>query len=485
MKHSIIKNNIQKSLFNKLKKINGIISVTLVGSFVNKNNLSGISDIDTVVICKSLNYKKFLQCQESVKEINLEKCGLPDHRLKINNTFGPLKFDEKKIVVIHLMIYDIVRHYDHVTFSPFTCFDWERSKTKMGLSLKEIYPVGTLQFRDFIEVRRGINNYIKDLEKKVVSYREYTFNSGKIKQRKKFKSLDNRHVGEFCYHIFRNLTSNYLKLINRNNLYYKDEDITKEIKRLLHRDTSYMKNFKTICSIKSERSDHFPKGTLNVAKRFIADFEGEISLEWNKAIPVYFFRHFKTRLNDGTFLGQKRNPGVILSEQQSIENYSIESIYSSPMKRCIETSKIIWGDLVPIIDERLLEINYGDAEGLTYKQLVELYPEMISMWDKGLDPSFPNGENTKDIDVRLDSFLNHLKVDISNKNRTSIGVVTHNGILRCLIGKSFSLNQKEWFKLKIPHNTALEFLYFKNHFYPNIHRNLISKIFSKIGWFKI
>ena len=120
MKHLIIKNNIQKSLFNKLKKINGIISVTLVGSFVNKNDLSGISDIDTVVICKSLNYEKFLQCQESVKEIDLEKCGLPDHRLKINNTFGPLKFDEKKIVVIHLMIYDIVRHRDHVTFSPFT-----------------------------------------------------------------------------------------------------------------------------------------------------------------------------------------------------------------------------------------------------------------------------------------------------------------------------------------------------------------------------
>ena len=484
MKHSIIKNNIQKSLFNKLKKINGIISVTLVGSFVNKNDLSGISDIDTVVICKSLNYKKFLQCQESVKEIDLEKCGLPDHRLKINNTFGPLKFDEKKIVVIHLMIYDIVSHRDHVTFSPFTCFDWERSKTKMGLSLKKIYPVGTLQFRDFIEVRRGINNYIKDLEKKVISYREYTFNSGKIKQRKKFKSLDNRHVGEFCYHIFRNLTSNYLKLINRKNLYYKDEDITKEIKRLFHRDTSYVENFKTICSIKSDRSDHFPKGTLSIAKRFVADFEGKIFSEWNKTVPVHFYRHFKTKLNDGTFLGQKRNPEVILSEQQSIGNYSIERIYSSPMQRCIETSKIIWGDTVPIIDERLLEINYGDAEGLTYKQLAKLYPEIIAGWNKGFDPSFPNGENTKDVDVRLESFLCHLKVDISNNNRKSIGVVTHNGILRCLIGKSFGLNQKEWFKLEIPYNTALEFLYFKNNFYPNIHRNLISKIFNRIGWFK-
>ena len=484
MKYSLIKNNIQKSLFNKLKKINGVISITLVGSFVNQNDLSGISDIDTIVICKSLNYKKFLKCQESVREIDLEKCGLPNHKLKINNTFGPLKFDGKKLVVIHLMIYDIVRHYDHVTFSPFTCFDWERSKTKMGLSLKEIYPVGTLQIRDFKEVRRGIDNYINDLERKVISYREYNFNSGKIKQRKKFKPLDNRHVGEFCYHIFRNLTSNYLKLINRNNLFYSEEKIIKEIKRLFHGEMSYVKNFKTISLLKSNRSDHFPKETLNVAKRFLADFENRIFSEWDKAIPVYFFRHFKTKLNDGTFLGQKRNPGVILSKHQSIENYSIERVYSSPMRRCLETSKIIWRDIVPVIDERLVEINYGDAEGLTYKQLAELYPEMIAGWNKGTDLSFPNGENTKDVDDRFESFLNYLKVDIFNKNCRSIGVVTHNSVLRCLIGKSFGLKTKEWFKLKIPHNTALEFLYFKNNFYPNINRNLISKIFNRIGRFK-
>ena len=154
------------------------------------------------------------------------------------------------------------------------------------------------------------------------------------------------------------------------------------------------------------------------------------------------------------------------------------------MRRCLETSKIIWRDIAPVIDERLVEINYGDAEGLTYKQLAELYPEMIAGWNKGTDLSFPNGENTKDVDDRFESFLNFLRVDIFNKNCKSIGVVTHNSVLRCLIGKSFGLKPKEWFKLKIPHNTALEFLYFKNNFHPNINRNLISKIFNRIGRFK-
>ena len=43
--------------------------------------------------------------------------------------------------------------------------------------------------------------------------------------------------------------------------------------------------------------------------------------------------------------------------------------------------------------------------------------------------SFPNGENTKDVYDRFKSFLNHLKVDIFNKNCKSVGVVTHNSIL--------------------------------------------------------
>ena len=54
-----VKKKIKLEIFNKISEIDDIISITIVGSFIDKNDLSGISDIDVIVICKSLNKKKF------------------------------------------------------------------------------------------------------------------------------------------------------------------------------------------------------------------------------------------------------------------------------------------------------------------------------------------------------------------------------------------------------------------------------------------
>ena len=110
MQASEVKLKIQKAIFDKLINTNNVLSVTIVGSFVDNDDLSGISDIDTVVICKNLNRKVFNQCVNNVKTIDLQNCGLSNHELLINTTFGPLKFDRPKVAVIHLMIYDIYLH---------------------------------------------------------------------------------------------------------------------------------------------------------------------------------------------------------------------------------------------------------------------------------------------------------------------------------------------------------------------------------------
>ena len=167
MKTSDIKINIKKSLFEKLGRIQDVVSVTIVGSFVEREDLTGISDIDTVVICKSLNKKLFDTCIDAVNSIDLNECGLVNYTLKINPTFGPLKFDQPNLAVIHLMIYDINAHRKHVLASPFTCFDWERSQTVLGVTLKRIFPVGVLQNRDFLEVRRSLDNYLDDLKNNI------------------------------------------------------------------------------------------------------------------------------------------------------------------------------------------------------------------------------------------------------------------------------------------------------------------------------
>ena len=110
MNQTQIKQRIRQELFQKLNNIKDVISVTIVGSFVNQEDLAGISDIDTVVLCKSLNKSLFHSCIRAASNINLKKCGLDNYHLEINPTFGPLKFDKPNLAVIHLMIYDVYAH---------------------------------------------------------------------------------------------------------------------------------------------------------------------------------------------------------------------------------------------------------------------------------------------------------------------------------------------------------------------------------------
>ena len=100
---------------------------------------------------------------------------LKKRKLKINNFFGPVKFNSKKFLTIHLMIYDVNGHKKHCTNSPFTCFDWQKSAFYKGKSLKNIYPIFNIQFRDFFEARRNSLEYMNDLEKNIISIRKYIF----------------------------------------------------------------------------------------------------------------------------------------------------------------------------------------------------------------------------------------------------------------------------------------------------------------------
>ena len=483
MKIEKIKEKIRQKLFQTLGKINGVVSVTLVGSFVDKEDLTGISDIDTVVICKSLDKKLFYSCLNSVENIDLKNCGLSDYSLKINPTFGPLKFDRSNLVVIHLMVYDIDAHRRHVLASPFTCFDWERTKTVVGPSLKEIFPVGMLQYRDFIEARRSLNNYLDDLSNSVISYREYDFDGGDLVEIKKNKTLDKLHQGEYVYHIVRNLIANYLKLSNNKNEFYSNKQIKEGILKLFP-ESGHMhaKTFDAIAKIKTQRADNYPLDTVEWANFFLKEFEQNLILEWSDSIHISFIRHFKTNLNDRSYLGQGRDPDIDTTKDCGLINASITKLFSSPLRRCVQSAKIIFQDMQIVTDDRLLEFDYGEAEGLSYKQLVMEYPEIAVAWKNSEDPKFPDGENTNDVNDRLNSFLDDLSCSINNNPNESIGIVTHNGILRCLIGNAFGLDMKEWYKLVIPHGIQLEFLFCKNRFYSNISRNLSANILQNIGY---
>ena len=337
MKDSKLKNKIKKLIFYNLSKIQNVKSVTITGSFNQNKRVMEISDIDTIVIVDKLNQNIFNKCINSIKKINLKKIFNEDVNLIINSSFGPLKFnDYGKNLIIHIMIYDITGHIQHCINSPFTCYDWERSQTVYGFSLKNIYPVGSLQYRDFLEVRRSLNNYLEDLNNNSISYREYKFLNGQVKEVRKKFSIDSRHRGEFSYHIIHNLISNYLKLCLQKNMLFSKNEIISEIKRLfLISGDLHSKKYSDIFKVKLKMNIPFPTNTTQWTKNFIEQYQKSIKSEWSDAIKVRFYRHFKTKLNDKTYFGQGRDSGIDYDSLPTKSNMEVVSFYYHDIfKKC-------------------------------------------------------------------------------------------------------------------------------------------------------
>ena len=81
------------------------------------------------------------------------------------------------------------------------------------------------------------------------------------------------------------------------------------------------------------------------------------------------------------------------------ENIKFDIIFTSDLVRAIESSNIAFPDVLKIQDVRLRECNYGDLDGES-KDLV--------IYEEHVDEPFPNGESLKDVEVRVQSFINDI-----------------------------------------------------------------------------
>lgn len=106
---------------------------------------------------------------------------------------------------------------------------------------------------------------------------------------------------------------------------------------------------------------------------------------------------------------QAKNLGNVVREK----GIKFDQIFTSDLKRAIESSDIAFPEYEKITDNRLRECNYGDLDGES-KNLV-IYEEHISI-------PFPNGESLKDVETRMRDFVSFLKENYDGK---IIGIVAH------------------------------------------------------------
>ena len=106
---------------------------------------------------------------------------------------------------------------------------------------------------------------------------------------------------------------------------------------------------------------------------------------------------------------QAENLGNVIREKE----IKFDQLFTSDLKRAIESSNIAFPEYNKIIDNRLRECNYGDLDG-EHKSLV-IYEEHISI-------PFPSGESLNDVEKRMTEFVSFLKENYDGK---TIGIVAH------------------------------------------------------------
>ncbi len=125
-----------------------------------------------------------------------------------------------------------------------------------------------------------------------------------------------------------------------------------------------------------------------------------------------------------------------LSLKPMMLQLQVESVYASTLSRAYETAEIATQDLKISIqkDERLCETNIGQAEGLTFAEIIEKFGEdSLLKWrsydERLLDYCFEKGESKRQMMFRLRQVF----LDIAqNSNRNSVAIFTHGMMMRAM-----------------------------------------------------
>nr|WP_320113787.1 histidine phosphatase family protein [uncultured Desulfuromonas sp.] len=110
----------------------------------------------------------------------------------------------------------------------------------------------------------------------------------------------------------------------------------------------------------------------------------------------------------------------------------IETLWCSPAQRARQTAEpLIRQSVCPVtFDARLLEIDFGDWEGLDFAQILRNDPQRVNQWAAfAEDFSFPGGESLKQFRQRLDDVVDTIQAEQTNH----LAIVSHGGVLRGLI----------------------------------------------------
>ena len=139
---------------------------------------------------------------------------------------------------------------------------------------------------------------------------------------------------------------------------------------------------------------------------------------------------------------------------QHLAGEKIDIACTSDLRHALDSAEAAcYGREIEVLTcPELREIDYGNCEGLTFKEIAARFPEVVEPW-LGYSPdlTFPGGERLAGFIERVGGFLDRLE---RNPQWRTVLVVSHGGVIRVLLCRLLGLSSDHWWQFRVD-NTSL------------------------------
>ena len=191
------------------------------------------------------------------------------------------------------------------------------------------------------------------------------------------------------------------------------------------------------------------------------------------SVKLFLIRHGQTLWNhEGKYQGNTdidlNETGIRQAELASkyLNEVNFKNIYSSPLKRAIDTAQIVKGqrDNKIMMCNDLKEIAFGKWEGLRFDEINIKYRDDYQRW---LDDPYNNaptdGESFQSLTARVTKCIDKIVRENDSEDNNDVMIVTHGGVIVSLIVNYLKIPPKRWRSI-IQRQGAINIIVVSNNF---------------------
>lgn len=155
---------------------------------------------------------------------------------------------------------------------------------------------------------------------------------------------------------------------------------------------------------------------------------------------IYIIRHGQTEMNSRQVLQGRSDYALnevgvaqAMAAAKRLRDVAFSQVYASPLVRTVQTAQLVVPDIHPVIDERLIEMDYGPYEGT---DLTRLPPEIITFFRDFVHNPAPEGmEPLNSVVSRAGAFLEEIR-NVEGNILISTHAIAMKGLLEYLTPES-------------------------------------------------